>query len=404
MMNDSKRRYEERTARKAALSIAPEQLLNLAGFSLSPVKNQAQWQELESGATLVPWRGRGELLIDRFDVRASLDIIPTAPWDKNGVYEEVDLVHTGDPNKDQVNSIPLSSITSLDLSTDDQAIAFESYRDLIIASANGQDESTVLARVGLLKANLAHQAGDSELRADDNDLLGVSGVGANAQTVEKSAQDDYGITAYVSRLATERREQLQEALLEEDDDKDATELSSRLQELSQVEWTPFKPHSGVNKDPRSTMNADSDVEGESDDDGDDGGDGQRRGKLNVVIHSERGDSTLSTREEARRPLPGPSKPIAFLSSLSGSGSKSKKMSKAALLKAKMKSQLDSVIDAGVAESSKSEADRTLDQRLSTLKVLTNQARENRREAGLRSLSPPSRSDERAAKRAKTSYK
>ncbi|GBN42121.1 CLK4-associating serine/arginine rich protein, partial [Araneus ventricosus] len=76
MMVDYKRRAERRREYYEKIKQDPAQFLQVHGRPAKIHLDPAVAIAADSPATMMPWQGHPDNLIDRFDVRAHLDIIP----------------------------------------------------------------------------------------------------------------------------------------------------------------------------------------------------------------------------------------------------------------------------------------------------------------------------------------
>jgi len=91
-MTDARKRAERKKELMKAKFVDPLQVLRVIGASLPIIPDTSQYQMLENGENLMPWNGKTDNLIDRFDGRALLDIItPLRPATQGLSEEEADL-------------------------------------------------------------------------------------------------------------------------------------------------------------------------------------------------------------------------------------------------------------------------------------------------------------------------
>ncbi|XP_071962456.1 CLK4-associating serine/arginine rich protein-like [Antedon mediterranea] len=76
MMVDFKKRAERRREYYETIKLDPAQFLQIHGRACKIHLDPAVYHAAESPATMMPWQGQKTNMIDRFDVRAHLDIIP----------------------------------------------------------------------------------------------------------------------------------------------------------------------------------------------------------------------------------------------------------------------------------------------------------------------------------------
>mmetsp|Transcript_13373 Transcript_13373/g.48685 ORF Transcript_13373/g.48685 Transcript_13373/m.48685 type:complete len:571 (+) Transcript_13373:246-1958(+) len=89
-----KAQAERRAKRRANRRGNPLRGLRLVGVPCKPVNDKAQYEAQESGANLMPWNGRQDVMIDRFDGRALLDFIreynPRVQWPPELTDEQIE--------------------------------------------------------------------------------------------------------------------------------------------------------------------------------------------------------------------------------------------------------------------------------------------------------------------------
>ncbi|GFT05561.1 hypothetical protein NPIL_394872, partial [Nephila pilipes] len=89
MMVDYKRRAERRREYYEKIKQDPAQFLQVHGRPAKIHLDPAVAIAADSPATMMPWQGHSDNLIDRFDVRAHLDIIPEyTPKNDDGIIED----------------------------------------------------------------------------------------------------------------------------------------------------------------------------------------------------------------------------------------------------------------------------------------------------------------------------
>lgn len=79
IMHDHKKRAERKAAYFAEKFGDPMRAFSVVGLPASVNYDTAQYRLLEAGDSLMPWKEGSDLLVDRFDGRALIDIIPAAP-------------------------------------------------------------------------------------------------------------------------------------------------------------------------------------------------------------------------------------------------------------------------------------------------------------------------------------
>eukprot|EP01099_Mayorella_cantabrigiensis_P006842 TRINITY_DN5849_c0_g1_i1.p1 TRINITY_DN5849_c0_g1~~TRINITY_DN5849_c0_g1_i1.p1 ORF type:complete len:195 (-),score=50.83 TRINITY_DN5849_c0_g1_i1:144-650(-) len=123
MMSERRRRAERKAAYFASKLIDPIQTLRATGSSVKIFKDSAQYQNNENRENLMPWNGKQDVLIDRYDGRALLDYI--APYDKK--KNNYQMTEEEEELEDRLN--------------------YERYRSIIEASRYDLEERSVIREV-----------------------------------------------------------------------------------------------------------------------------------------------------------------------------------------------------------------------------------------------------------------
>mmetsp|Transcript_6501 Transcript_6501/g.9026 ORF Transcript_6501/g.9026 Transcript_6501/m.9026 type:complete len:528 (+) Transcript_6501:36-1619(+) len=194
IMINHKRKAEKRAAIMAYQN-DPTRVLKITGLRMKPVADADQHHRIEEGLTLMPWQGKTEKLIDRFDCRASMDYIP----EYHGIQTKVEDGET------------------------EQILDYERYRDLIIAKYNDVKEEECVEMNRLLfdsdpkwrKERAIKRAEATKAKASNYATIGFS-YDNNAQDISKGEQIQKQITeekAMDNSIEEEEVENLIEELL-----------------------------------------------------------------------------------------------------------------------------------------------------------------------------------------------
>ncbi|KAM3571468.1 hypothetical protein VYU27_006477, partial [Nannochloropsis oceanica] len=124
---------QERRRRVEAMR-DPHHLLLVEGRACKILRQGPQQQQLES--SLMPWQGRMDSMIDRFDVRAIMDFLPSSPPSSSSSSSFSDRPSA-------------SSSSDADISSHDvrALLNYERYRPLVDALRHALPPSTLLDRV-----------------------------------------------------------------------------------------------------------------------------------------------------------------------------------------------------------------------------------------------------------------
>eukprot|EP00898_Chlorokybus_atmophyticus_P004573 jgi/Chlat1/5116/Chrsp33S05118 len=216
MMDEAKKRAERRAAFFASRQLDPQQTLRIVGTPCVIQHSAVQYHAIESEHTLIPWNGKEDTKIDRFDGRALLDFIREydrklrPPRQKTEEEEELE-----------------------------ENLNFERYRDLVRYKAKGFSDQQGLADVdNILEERAAAIADRSASRAETQKPAAAPGqyssVGfsydsgppassdssdeSEASSVESDQEDkldhagqEYNIERFSSFIRKERREKAAEA-------------------------------------------------------------------------------------------------------------------------------------------------------------------------------------------------
>mmetsp|Transcript_21354 Transcript_21354/g.35310 ORF Transcript_21354/g.35310 Transcript_21354/m.35310 type:complete len:380 (+) Transcript_21354:69-1208(+) len=124
MQSDLKRRAERRKALEAQRALDPFQSIRIVGRSCKLYPDATQHKMVENGENLMPWQGKVDNMIDRFDGRALLDMIFEYDSTRAPVREE--------------------TIEELE---ENNLINYERYRSLVYSMSKKETEERCLKRV-----------------------------------------------------------------------------------------------------------------------------------------------------------------------------------------------------------------------------------------------------------------